>query len=536
VLDPIERMMNMVEAVANDPLEPLHFDHAGEEGPGEYETRLLETTIEKITGLLRVGFGEAGAGIISANLSIDAASGTGINPLLPGIRVYVIVGFCDIHHFEEVLVKLSDDVLTFVNTIAEIVHESVSHWGGQCNKNLGNAFVILWRINDEVKLQEILSQTSFRKPKAAAAGVEGEKETTKAKSNKTITDVDPLAGNADVAVGVGSKKKNNVIDLRRVPGIDVLADQSLIGYLKIIAELNRSKAVLAYRNEPRLTHNGTEEFTVRMGFGLHAGWAIEGAVGSIFKVDATYLSPHVNMAARLETSSRQYGVPLLISHFVHELFSEPVQKKCRKIDICTVKGSEVPISVFTYDCLQEQVFRSKPVVQVQLKKKANNGLTIQAGSTVQAIDGTSITYQSIVPLDVDDTPTVLPASESVASQTETDGGKPKTQYVEGTPGTFLTNTEDTVDVFEKDDDLLLLRAHVTSEFTETFNRGIEVYLAGDWPEARIFLEKANEIMAKLAPSSPLGGDGPCLTLLSYMRERDWKAPEDWAGYRPLTSK
>jgi class 3 adenylate cyclase len=38
-----------------------------------------------------------------------------------------------------------------------------------------------------------------------------------------------------------------------------------------------------------------------MGFGLHAGWAIEGAVGSTYKVDATYLSPHVNMAARLGT-------------------------------------------------------------------------------------------------------------------------------------------------------------------------------------------------------------------------------------------
>ena len=45
----------------------------------------------------------------------------------------------------------------------------------------------------------------------------------------------------------------------------------------------------------------------------YIGWAIEGAVGSLHKVDATYLSPHVNMAARLETSSRQYGVPLLMS-------------------------------------------------------------------------------------------------------------------------------------------------------------------------------------------------------------------------------
>jgi class 3 adenylate cyclase len=54
-----------------------------------------------------------------------------------------------------------------------------------------------------------------------------------------------------------------------------------------------------------------------MGFGLHAGWGIEGAVGSLQKVDATYLSPHVNMAARLETSSKQYGVPLLASQVGH---------------------------------------------------------------------------------------------------------------------------------------------------------------------------------------------------------------------------
>jgi hypothetical protein len=99
-----------------------------------------------------------------------------------------------------------------------------------------------------------------------------------------------------------------------------------------------------------------EQFKVRMGFGLHAGWAIEGAVGSLFKVDATYLSPHVNMAARLETASRQYRVPLLLSSSLHELLSPDVQKNCRKVDVVTVKGSEVPVGVFAYDCFQDQYF------------------------------------------------------------------------------------------------------------------------------------------------------------------------------------
>ena len=32
-------------------------------------------------------------------------------------------------------------------------------------------------------------------------------------------------------------------------------------------------------------------YEVEMGFGLHIGWAIEGAIGSKFKIDASYLSP-----------------------------------------------------------------------------------------------------------------------------------------------------------------------------------------------------------------------------------------------------
>jgi len=43
---------------------------------------------------------------------------------------------------------------------------------------------------------------------------------------------------------------------------------------------------------------------VKLGYGLHIGWAIEGAIGSKFKIDASYLSPNVNMAARLETATK----------------------------------------------------------------------------------------------------------------------------------------------------------------------------------------------------------------------------------------
>ena len=78
--------MNMLEEIVKDPLQPLSFDHSNPAGPGEYETRLLENTVEKITGLLELVLVRPGAGIIGANLSLDS-SGNKVNPLLPGISL-----------------------------------------------------------------------------------------------------------------------------------------------------------------------------------------------------------------------------------------------------------------------------------------------------------------------------------------------------------------------------------------------------------------------------------------------------------------
>lgn len=58
-----------------------------------------------------------------------------------------------------------------------------------------------------------------------------------------------------------------------------------------------------------------------MGFGLHVGWAIEGGIGSQFKIDASYLSPNVNMSSRLEAATKQFGTNILISGELAELMT-----------------------------------------------------------------------------------------------------------------------------------------------------------------------------------------------------------------------
>ena len=92
-----------------------------------------------------------------------------------------------------------------------------------------------------------------------------------------------------------------------------------------------------------------------MGFGLHMGWAIEGAIGSEYKIDASYLSPNVNMAARLEAASRQYGVPLLISGDLWDTRSRDFRKIFREVDTVTVKGSLLPVRLFSISVRQENL-------------------------------------------------------------------------------------------------------------------------------------------------------------------------------------
>jgi hypothetical protein len=78
-------------------------------------------------------------------------------------------------------------------------------------------------------------------------------------------------------------------------------------------------------------------------------WSIEGAIGSKYKVDASYLSPNVNMAARLESATKQYGVSILMSADFAAILSPAMRARCREIDTVLVKGSSQPMGIWTID-------------------------------------------------------------------------------------------------------------------------------------------------------------------------------------------
>ena len=207
----------------------------------------------KIGHLLAIGFGEAGSKIIADNMT----DGGDLDPMMPGVKTFGIFGFACIRNFMDITEVLQTDVMMFVNQIAEVTHSQVDKFGGSTNKNIGDSFLLVWKF-------------------------------------KRMDDFNEKA--------TGQVHPEN----------QIVADLALFSFVKVIAKINNLSQILSYRNNKALTDR-MPGFTVKMGFGLHQGWAIEGAIGSFFKIDASYLSPNVNMASRLAGATRQYGVPLLVS-------------------------------------------------------------------------------------------------------------------------------------------------------------------------------------------------------------------------------
>jgi hypothetical protein len=163
VLDPIDKMTSKIKDLSKNPIEAIKIKNTEEENVNSkkimgccntgdknkepMETVILEQTLGKISALLALGFGEAGAEIISKNIQNKAD--VDVDPTIAGKKVMGIYGFCDIRNFTDSTEILEEEVMIFVNEIAEIVHELTAEYGGSANKNIGDAFLLVWKFDDK---------------------------------------------------------------------------------------------------------------------------------------------------------------------------------------------------------------------------------------------------------------------------------------------------------------------------------------------------------------------------------------------------
>ena len=409
IIKPIEKMIEKIKIIARNPIAASDIQHLTKQtedapinskcrgfcckpGPkiADYETNVLENTILKIGVLLALGFGEAGSLIIANNVE----KGGEVDPMAEGSKVIAIYGFCDIRNFTDTTEELQEGVMMFVNEIAQVVHGIVDKYLGAANKNIGDAFLLVWKFADDEFFLDC-DNVILRNPESLRS--------------------------------------------------HYLPDLSLLSFLKIMAKVNKDPEMLKYRRNPKLLAR-MPGYEVKMGFGLHLGWSIEGAIGSQFKIDASYLSPNVNVASSLEGLTKMYGVPLLISETLYKFFSHSAQQHCRQIDRILIKGSSEPLNLYTSDVDLSRVLQGKPADRsksyFRAKRKA-----LKKGLESRGIN--------------------------------------------------------TSEIFRSSKELRVMREPFSAEFFRTFERGLGCYLEGEWVKAKKYLKKTLKIKEKDGPALSL---------------------------------
>ena len=520
----------------SDSSSEFSYDDHSDLALGSYETEQLITAVTVITDLLRKCWGVAGADIISTNLASTGGALTEVfNPTVPGKSVYALFGFAAINGFDHAMRSLGDDLIDLINNVAKVLHEEIFRWGfgdsGQCNKNLGSAFLMVFRIGLVKEVIQKLEQAQdviFSGTKAAQEAVRrrvrhahgigsgdansstafsaaAHRGSSSAFSSSSMTGTTRSSSSTYRTSSIlrtpdhvrrkaqrNARNKAMSLNLASLPGIAVFTDRAVIGMLKSFACMYRDKDIRKWNKDFRLGA-GVGAFTVSVFYGMDAGWAVEGAVGSQYKIDATYLSPHVNMASRMMSACKQYGVSILLSQAVQELMSDTGRSKLRHLDTITVKGSSVKQKIYTYDA-------------------RNKGVDF-------FLFGRS------------------------DEQADMDAER------------FSPN------IWNTDQDLKAMRQHITEDFLQEFSQGHKAYISGDWPLAIKRLERANEIMIEAAVEQGYledefdaiqtqgedaheaaqelkreNGDGPCLYLINFMKSHGGVAPRKWEGWHPLTRK
>ena len=83
---------------------------------------------------------------------------------------------------------------------------------------------------------------------------------------------------------------------------------------------------------------------LRVGIGLSSGEVVSGNIGSQRKMDYTVIGDGVNLSARLESITKQYGCDIVLSEHTVELCQELIW--VRELDLIRVKGKLKPVKIY----------------------------------------------------------------------------------------------------------------------------------------------------------------------------------------------
>jgi predicted ATPase/class 3 adenylate cyclase/ActR/RegA family two-component response regulator len=140
------------------------------------------------------------------------------------------------------------------------------------------------------------------------------------------------------------------------------ADDALLAAIEMRANLS------AYN----LHREKSDYHQIRIGIGINTGDLMLGTIGGSSRMDGTVISDAVNLAARIESLTKTFHTPLLVSEYLVEKLQNKNQFYLREIDRVKVKGKERPVTIFEcFNCDKQDVIDKK----LSSLEKYNNGLT-----------------------------------------------------------------------------------------------------------------------------------------------------------------
>ena len=85
---------------------------------------------------------------------------------------------------------------------------------------------------------------------------------------------------------------------------------------------------------------------IAIGIGINTGSLMLGTIGERHRMDGTVISDAVNLAARVESLTKDYKVPLLISEYTWRQLADTKAYDVRPIDVVVVKGKTRPVTLY----------------------------------------------------------------------------------------------------------------------------------------------------------------------------------------------
>jgi adenylate cyclase len=98
---------------------------------------------------------------------------------------------------------------------------------------------------------------------------------------------------------------------------------------------------LAAFNQSRML---TKQPLIRIGIGISSGEVVSGNIGSQKRMDYTVIGDGVNLSARLESATKEYGCDIILSEYTYNLCRDRIW--VRELDKIRVKGKNQAVSIY----------------------------------------------------------------------------------------------------------------------------------------------------------------------------------------------